>query len=81
MRSVVRKWGNSLGIRLPKHLAMEVSLENNSEVEISVADGKIVITPEKPRRRYHLKQLLLKVTSGNIHKEAGFGKAEGREMW
>ncbi len=37
MRTKVQKLGNSLAIRIPKLLAVETQLENNSLVEISKA--------------------------------------------
>ena len=45
MRAKVQKWGNSLGIRIPKALAQEVGLETDSEVDLAALDGKLVISP------------------------------------
>ncbi|MGG3744960.1 AbrB/MazE/SpoVT family DNA-binding domain-containing protein [Paenibacillus chibensis] len=35
----VQKWGNSLGVRIPKSLAVKVGLEEGSEIELDVEDG------------------------------------------
>ena len=80
MKARVRKWGNSLGIRIPKVLAQEVALETDSEVDLSTQDGTIVISPVM-QKAVSLRQLLSKVTEENIHGEISTGKVEGREAW
>ena len=80
MKARVQKWGNSLGIRIPRTLAMEVSLETDSEVDLSTKDGTIVISPSR-QKRLSLRQLLSKVTESNLHAEIPSGEAEGREAW
>lgn len=42
---VIRKWGNSLGVRLPVAIAREAKLHANQRVRISVENGRIIITP------------------------------------
>ena len=45
MKTRVQKWGNSLALRIPKSFADEAGLQKETSVEISLADGKIVVTP------------------------------------
>ena len=45
MKTRVQKWGNSLALRIPKSFASEVGLEKETSVEVSLSDGKLVITP------------------------------------
>ena len=80
MRAKVQKWGNSLGIRIPKAVAQEVALETDSEVDLSTQDGRIVISPIA-QKAVSLRQLLSKVTEANLHGEISTGKVEGREAW
>lgn len=47
MHTVVQKWGNSLGIRIPSLYVKELNLKNGHSVEITEEDGKIVIVPLK----------------------------------
>jgi len=80
MKTRVQKWGNSLALRIPKSFATEVGLQSDSPVEISLADGKLVIAPVgKPGLT--LKQLLAKVTPENVHHEVETGPAVGNEAW
>ncbi len=78
MRARVQKWGNSLALRIPKSFATEVGLQRETSVELSLAEGKLVITPvSKPKPT--LKQLLAKVTKENLHHEVDTGPATGNE--
>lgn len=80
MRSQVQKWGNSLALRIPKSFAAEAGLEKESAVEISLEDGKIVVTPvAKPN--FTLEKLLAGVTQENSHHEVEIGPASGNETW
>ena len=80
MKTRVQKWGNSLGIRIPKALALEVDMSESSEVEIQAKDGKILVSPVK-RKVLSLRQLLSRVTPDNLHREVDGGFAVGKEAW
>jgi len=80
MRTKVQKWGNSLALRIPKALALDAQIENNSIVEISLREGEIIITPV-PHQQWSLDELLAAVTSDNIHAEIDTGEAVGKEVW
>ncbi len=80
MRVAVRKWGNSLAVRIPKSAASDTRIKQGSVVEVSVARGKLVVTPvsEAPLT---LRDLLRRVTKANLHGEVETGEAVGREAW
>ncbi len=40
MEAIVKKWGNSLGIILPREIVKERNLKENSKVEILIAKEK-----------------------------------------
>jgi antitoxin MazE len=77
MQTVVQKWGNSLGIRIPSIYAKEFELKNGSFVDISEEDGKIVIIPN----RISLDGLLARVTKENLHEPVETGSSLGKEEW
>jgi len=78
MKTRVQKWGNSLALRIPKSFANEAGLQEETPVELSLADGKLVITPvTEPKPT--LKELLAKVTRENLHHEVDTGPAVGNE--
>ncbi|OQW50822.1 MAG: MazE family transcriptional regulator [Proteobacteria bacterium SG_bin7] len=74
----IQKWGNSLGVRIPKTVIEKVNLSENSEVEIESKNGTIVIFPAK--KEYSLDSLLEQITKNNLHSEKDF-KTEGNEVW
>ena len=79
MKTKVQKWGNSLAVRIPKSFASETSLEPDTEVDLSLVEGNLVITPvTKPS--YSLEQLLAGVTEQNIHAEVETGISVGHEV-
>jgi antitoxin MazE len=80
MKTRVQKWGNSLALRIPKSFAAEVQLNENTPVELSLVDGKLVIQPLVPRTPT-LNELLKKVTDENLHGEWDTGPAVGKEVW
>ena len=43
MRTKIQKWGNSLGLRIPKSFAEEVRVEAGSTVDITVDRGRLII--------------------------------------
>ncbi len=74
----IQKWGNSLGVRIPKAVIEKANLGENSEVEIESKNGTIVIFPAK--KQYSLDSMLEQITKSNLHSEEDF-KAEGNEVW
>lgn len=80
METRVKKWGNSLALRIPKPLAAEVGLEDDSPVELSLVDGKLVIAPVG-EPEFRLEHLLAQVTKDNLHGEVDTGPAVGGEVW
>jgi len=77
MQTVVQKWGNSLGIRIPSLYVKEFNLRNGNSVEILEEDGKIIILPPKKT----LEELLSRVTSENKHPVIETGSSVGNEEW
>lgn len=57
MQVQLTKWGNSLGLRVPKGMAERLRLTEGSCVELAADEaGRIIVTPA--RRRYTLEELL-----------------------
>lgn len=73
------KWGNSLGVRLPKSVAREAQLGEGDTVQVSADNGTIVIRPSRPR--YSLDELVRRITPKNRHRECDWGEPLGDEVW
>jgi antitoxin MazE len=76
----IQKWGNSLGLRIPRTFAAEARVAEGSTVDLSVAGGQLLVRPLRARR-YALRDLLRKVTRRNLHTEVSSGGPIGREVW
>jgi len=74
---VIKKWGNSLGLIIPKIIAKDLDIKDGTSVEVQELNGNIVISPKK----YKLSDLLEKIDESNKHEATDFGKAEGKEAW
>ena len=75
METRVQKWGNSLALRIPKPLAVQIGLEPNSPVELSLRGKELIIEPVKPSD-LKLDDLLSQVTEHNLHGEVDTGPAK-----
>ncbi len=82
MRTRLKKWGNSLAIRVPTGLLAELNLSENSTVDLRVEEGNLIMTPLQQRKwKYSLEELLAGVSEENIHPETDWGSAVGEELW
>jgi len=84
MVTQVKKWGNSLAVRLPKNLAVSFGLKEGVKITF-VPRGEsfeIVKIAKIPRvRKYTLKDMVKGITAKNKHKEFDWGKPVGKEIW
>jgi antitoxin MazE len=74
----VQKWGNSLGVRIPRKIANSLHLVSGTEVEVTVKEQSIII-----KNNYsELDRLLQDINQSNIHKEQFVEEdRQGNEAW
>ena len=80
MKSRIQKWGNSLALRIPKSFAIEAGLCENTPVDLSVTEGKLVVQPDS-EEPLCLDRLLAEITDENLHGEWDTGPMVGKEIW
>ena len=80
MDGTVRKWGNSLAVRLPRAFAEELGLTDGAAVALSLTEHGLLLTAARPAPP-RLEDLLAGVTRRNMHAEVDIGPAVGREAW
>jgi antitoxin MazE len=56
MQIQIGKWGNSLAVRLPGNYAKDLGLKEGMNLDISVADGSLLLRPR--RQEYSLEELV-----------------------
>ncbi len=76
----ISKWGNSAGVRIPKHLLTAAHLKLEDMVQLRVEDGRIIIesAPDSPPT---LQALLSRITPDNQHEDVNTGSPQGAEQW
>jgi antitoxin MazE len=80
METRIQKWGNSLALRIPQAFAADVGLLQDSPVELTLEEGRLVITPVRAGR-FTLEDLLAGITPDNLHAEISTGAPMGKEVW
>ena len=74
----LKKWGNSLALRIPKDIAKTLSIEYNSMMELAIVNGALIL---KPKQNTLLEDLVSQINSQNLHREVSTGKSVGNEEW
>src|SRR5437867_11895830 len=77
----IRKWGNSLGLRIPKAIARNARVQEGTTVMLGVSHGRLVVAPLEARRAYELETLLAGVTRKNVHIAVDTGGPVDRARW
>ena len=65
MRAKIKVWGNSLALRIPKHMADESGLKPDRQVDVRVVSGALIIEPVATPV-YQLDVLLAQITPDNL---------------
>lgn len=77
MEARVSKWGNSLGVRIPKDIANQAGLVEGARVDIETDGERVVISRSRPH--YKLCDLLVGMTPTAMHQAFDWGLDAGRE--
>jgi antitoxin MazE len=78
MQVLLSKWGNSLGLRLPKALTAEIGVTDGQKVEVRAEGGRIIVEPV--RKALTLEQMMENVTPEAMREAWDWGEDVGREI-
>jgi antitoxin MazE len=78
MHVQVARWGNSLGLRIPKDIANRVGLREGARVDVEAQGDRIIVSPARPR--YVLAELLKGITPEAMREAFDWGPDKGREI-
>ena len=81
MVTKVQSWGNSQGLRLSKQVLADARVSVGDDVDVSVRDGVIVVTPVKSRGAVSLRKLVARIPKDYKPEEVDWGTPVGREAW
>ncbi len=78
----VQKWGNSQGLRLAKQVLEDARISIGDDVDVTVRDGTITITPiKRVRGKRSLQELVSRIPKDYEAGEIDWGNPIGREAW
>jgi antitoxin MazE len=81
MTTFIKKWGNSLAVRIPQAIAKQVDLEEGDCLSFDISEqGNLILIPQR-KRKYTLDDLLEGVTGEHFEGEIYWGEAVGEEVW
>lgn len=80
MSAKIQKWGNSQGLRIPKHLLEAARLSVGDDVEI-LADEEEILIKKKPKPKFDLAEMVSRMPRDYQPREESFGKPLGKEEW
>jgi antitoxin MazE len=78
MQVQVARWGNSLGLRIPKAIALRTGLREGVRVDVEAEGDRIIISPARPR--YVLADLLKGMTPEAMRQAFDWGPDKGCEI-
>ena len=79
--ATLRSVGGSVSVTLPRQMLRALGLAAGSSVAVTVEDGRLVLSPARPR--YTLAELLEGMNPGDMPSDKGWVDAKpiGRESW
>ena len=77
----IQKWGNSQGIRIPKHMLDDLAWSETETVDISIDDGKIIIERFRALERKNIKELFEGFKGKYEPEDIDWGEHSGGEVW
>ncbi|HEX5735882.1 MAG TPA: AbrB/MazE/SpoVT family DNA-binding domain-containing protein [Blastocatellia bacterium] len=80
MVAKVQRWGNSQGLRLPKHVLESADIAVGDDVEVIPQEGQIIIK-KVPKRKFDLMEMVSRMPRNYKAREQSFGKPVGKEEW
>jgi antitoxin MazE len=78
-RSQIVKWGNSLAVRIPKHVAEEAGVAEGDPIVIDATEGRIQVRRRR-RKPPSLEELVAQITAQNRYEETETGSEQGQEI-
>lgn len=79
MLVAISKWGNSLGLRIPKGVAEDINLQDGMAVDVRAVDGAIVIKPAP--QKVTIETLMQNYRPEHRHQDVDLGAPVGKEVW
>ncbi len=78
----LKRWGNSLAVRIPANVALEAAFSEGQEVDVQVEDGQVWVRQHTAIRRFSRERYLQQLREGQLetHETIDFGESQGSEI-
>lgn len=78
----LKRWGNSLAVRIPANVAQEVKFAEGQEVDVQVVDGNLQIRAHGAIKRFSRERYLQQLREAKLapHPHVEFGEPQGDEF-
>ena len=80
MVSKVQRWGNSQGLRLPKHVLESDDISVGDNVEVIPQEGQITIK-KLSKKKFDLAEMVSRMPRNYKPREESWDKPIGKEEW
>lgn len=80
MAVTLHRWGNSIGLRVPRPMLAQLGLTAGSRVDIRIEGSRLVMEPVRPKR-LSMSELLEGFAPDDRPDEIDWGEPVGREVW
>ncbi len=75
----VRKWGNSLAVRIPSEAAERAGIREGDTIAVSASPGKLTVA--RAPRKYRIQDLVKQMKPENQPELVDWGPPVGKEFW
>lgn len=78
----LKRWGNSLAVRIPANVANAAEFSEGQEVDVEVQDGQVLVRAHQAIRRFSRERYLQQLREQNLtpHETVDFGEPQGSEI-
>jgi antitoxin MazE len=78
----LKRWGNSLAVRIPASIAARLAFAEGQEIEVEIVDGTLWVRPHTAIRRFSRERYLQQLRAQRLeqHPLIGFGDPQGSEI-
>ncbi|WP_322009576.1 AbrB/MazE/SpoVT family DNA-binding domain-containing protein [Paraburkholderia sp. J12] len=78
----LKRWGNSLAVRIPASMAAKLGLAEGQEIEMEVEDSVLMVRPRTAIRRFSRERYLQQLRANRLarHPLIDFGDPQGAEI-
>ena len=77
--AVLKKWGNSIALRLPSAVVKAENLVAGSQVQIHISENGLKVSRMPGESR--IVGLCTAITPENVHIQTEWGSPQGQEIW